>query len=170
MFYAVYSTFGASLGFVWDTHSAPDWGTCGDCSRCVVVMRMASASWFSPLNIQVRANCTTACNRQAALQYVKLIHTNLRLRISFVYLFFLLLRISGCTKKCACSFELVSKVMLAPPPWTQRAPGAENGGWALACASRRIGLISYIHIHRDAQTEQSICFSGRTLLYSDNKK
>lgn len=35
-------------------------------------MGMASVSWLYLFNIQVRANCTTACNIQAALQYVEL--------------------------------------------------------------------------------------------------
>lgn len=37
-------------------------------------MEMASVSWFYLFNIQVRANCTTACNIQAALRYVELTH------------------------------------------------------------------------------------------------
>lgn len=36
------------------------------------MMEMASVSWFYLFNIQVRANCTTACNIQAALRYVEL--------------------------------------------------------------------------------------------------
>lgn len=39
-------------------------------------MGMASVSWFYLFNIQVRANCTTACNIQAALQYVELTHVS----------------------------------------------------------------------------------------------
>lgn len=34
------------------------------------LMGMASVSWFYLFNIQVRANCTTACNIQVAQQYV----------------------------------------------------------------------------------------------------
>lgn len=46
-------------------------------------MGMASVSPLYLFNIQVRANCTTACNIQAALQYVELTHIS-----SSVSLFF----------------------------------------------------------------------------------
>lgn len=49
-------------------------------------MEMASVSWFYLFNIQVRANCTTACNIQAALQYVELTHVS-RSGIFFLYWF-----------------------------------------------------------------------------------
>lgn len=107
------------MGFVWDTHSAPDWGTRGDCSRCVVVMRMASASWFYLFNIQVRANCTTACNRQAALQYVKLTHESTSESLFFNLDF-------GCTKMCM-QLWTGSKVMLAPGPFNAVGSGRGLG-------------------------------------------
>lgn len=75
-----------------------------DCSgfRCLCVMGMASVSWFYLFNIQVRANCTTACNIQAALQYVELT------RVSRFFLFV-------CLQKCACSLERVPKSCCPSP-------------------------------------------------------
>lgn len=55
-------------------HRTEERGT--DCSWVLCVMGMASVSWFNLINIQVRANCTTACNIQAALQYVELTHVS----------------------------------------------------------------------------------------------
>lgn len=74
-----------------------------DCSRfkCLRVMGMASVSWIYLFNIQVRANCTTACNIQAALRYVELTHISSSVSF-FLYLF-------SFTKKCACSLEQVPK-------------------------------------------------------------
>lgn len=50
-------------------------------------MGMASVSWLYLFNIQVRANCTTACNIQAALQYVELTHVSSSVSLFFLYLF-----------------------------------------------------------------------------------
>lgn len=77
-----------------------------DCSGfgCLCVMGMASVSWFYLFNIQVRANCTTACNIQAALQYVELT------RVSRFFLFVCLF-----TKMCM-QLGTGSKVMLPLPP------------------------------------------------------
>lgn len=76
-----------------------------DCSGfgCLCVMGMASVSWFYLFNIQVRANCTTACNIQAALQYVELT------RVSRFFLFVCLF-----TKMCM-QLGTGSKVMLPLP-------------------------------------------------------
>lgn len=98
-----------------------------DCSGfgCLCVMGMASVSWFYLFNIQVRANCTTACNIQAALQYVELT------RVSRFFLFV-------CLQKCACSLERVPK-SCCPSPLRVGGACRPDGGWALA--SRRIDLI-----------------------------
>lgn len=53
--------------------------------KCLGVMGMASVSWFYLFNIQVRANCTTACNIQAALQYVELTHISSS--VCFIFFF-----------------------------------------------------------------------------------
>lgn len=71
-------------------------------------MGMASVSWFYLFNIQVRANCTTACNIQAALQYVELTHVSSSVSFFFLYLF-------RFTKMCM-QLGTGSEVMLAPLP------------------------------------------------------
>lgn len=96
---------------------------------------MASVSWLYLFNIQVRANCTTACNIQAALQYVELTHESSSVSLLFLYLF----RRTKKEKKktispkkqnetkskrkkkqetniCACSLERVPKSCWAPSP------------------------------------------------------
>lgn len=90
-----------------------------DCSGfgCLCVMGMASVSWFYLFNIQVRANCTTACNIQAALQYVELT------RVSRFFLFV-------CLQKCACSLERVPKSCCpSPSGWEEPAGRTEDERW-----------------------------------------
>lgn len=77
-------------------------------------MGMASVSWFYLFNIQVRANCTTACNIQAALQYVELTHVSSSVSFFFCICFIL-------QKKCACSLEQVPKSC-----WPRISPGGRS--------------------------------------------
>lgn len=105
-------------------------------------MGMASVSWFYLFNIQVRANCTTACNIQAALQYVELTHVSSSVSF-FLYLFHF-------TKMCM-QLGTGSKVMLAPDLswWEESAGRTEDEHWCLA--SRQISPIGYFHIQRCAR-------------------
>lgn len=93
-----------------------------DCTGfgCLCVMGMASVSWFYLFNIQVRANCTTACNIQAALQYVELT------RVSRFFLFV-----------CLFVYKNVHAAWngfqshAAPPPsgWEEPAGRTEDERW-----------------------------------------
>lgn len=100
-------------------------------------MGMASVSWFYLFNIQVRANCTTACNIQAALQYVELTHVSSSASF-FLYLF------SFYKKKCACSLEQVPKSC-----WPRPFPGGrslwaemEDEHWCW-CPDRSVWLVTF---------------------------
>ena len=133
-------------GISFERHSAPDWGTWSRLqlsSDVFCVMGMASVSWFYLFNIQVRANCTTACNIQAALQYVELTHVSSSVNF-FLYLV-------SFYKKMCMQLGIVSKVMLAPPlSWWEESQGrTEDERWC--CLSRQISLIGYFDIHSDAQ-------------------
>lgn len=103
--------------------------------RCLCVMGMASVSWFYLFNIQVRANCTTACNIQAALQYVELTHVSISVSF-FLYLFHF-------TKMCM-QLGTDSKVMLAPPFswWEEPAGQTENEHWCW-CPDRSVWLVTF---------------------------
>lgn len=114
------------------------------------VMGMASVSWFYLFNIQVRANCTTACNIQAALQYVELTRVSSSASF-FLYLF--------CFTKMCMQIGTGSKVMLAPPFSPVGGVCRPNGGWALVLESWHISLIGYFHIHRSAQGILLLCLS-----------
>lgn len=97
-------------------------------------MGMASVSWFYLVNIQVRANCTTACNIQAALQYVELTHVSSSVSF-FLYLF-------RFTKMCM-QLGTCSKVMLAPPFswWEESAGWTEDEHWRW-CPDRSVWLVT----------------------------
>lgn len=93
--------------------------------------------------------------------------TNTRIYVWIAFFFLLLLLPGfGFTKMCM-QLWTGSKVMLGPRPFNAAGAGrglgpkTEDGHWL--CASRQISLIGYFHIHRDARTEQSICFFSRTL-------
>lgn len=91
-----------NLGVRIERHSAPDWGTWRrlQFKMSFAWWGMALISWFYLFNIQVRANCTTACNIQAALQYVELTHVYL-VQVSFFSV------VCFTKRKCACSLEQV---------------------------------------------------------------
>lgn len=122
-------------------------------------MGMASVSRFYLFNIQVRANCTTACNIQAALQYVELTHVSSSVSFFSVSVAFL--------QKCACSLEQVPKSCWPRPFLGGRGLQAEQrmsiGGWSA-------WLVTF-HIHRDAQGKlwaillfcSLVCFSGQSI-------
>lgn len=96
--------------------------------RCRCVMGMASVSQFYLFNIQVRANCTTACNRQAALQYVELTHIFSSVSFFFLYLF-------RFTKMCM-QLGTGSEVMLAPPLWEGSGIPTDQPDWLLSHSER----------------------------------
>lgn len=116
---------------------------------------MASVSWFYLFNIQVRANCTTACNIQAALQYVELTHVSSSVSFFSVSVSFY--------KKMCMQLGTGSKVMLAPNLswWEESAGRTEDEHWCLA--SRQISPIGYFHIQRCARVGncERLFFSAR---------
>lgn len=71
---------------------------------------MASVSWFDLFNIQVRANCTTACDTQAARQEVE--RTQETSSASFFFFCFVLQK----KEKVHAAWNRFQKSCLAPPP------------------------------------------------------
>lgn len=115
-------------------------------------MGMASVSWFYLFNIQVRANCTTACNIQAALQYVELTHVSSSVSF-FLYLF-------RFTKMCM-QLGTGSKVMLAPPFswWEESAGQTEDEHWCW-CPDRSVWLVTFTftEMHKGTVSDSSFRF------------
>lgn len=109
-------------------------------------MGMASVSWFYLFNIQVRANCTTACNIQAALQYVELTHVS-----SSVYFFFFSVSVSFYKNVHAAWNRFRSHA--GPFTWWEGSAGRTEDEHWWVLVSRRISLIGYSHIHRDARRD-----------------